>query len=636
MCGINGIIDFKSKIGKNRRHDLIHNMNEKMIYRGPDAEGIYDDDYVSLGMRRLSVIDLTGGMQPIYNEDQTIVVFCNGEIYNFAKLREDLIQKDHTFHTKSDTEVLAHGYEEHGEAIFEKLDGMYAAVIYDTRKKLLLLARDRMGEKPLYYFKNDDYLSFASELNSLRENQLIKYEIDAEALNQFLQLAYIPAPLSIYKNVYKLCPGKVLRIDIGLNQTECKTYWDASSFIRRKENINYKEAVKRLYDLLNRSVKERIVSDVPVGAFLSGGIDSAIIVGLMKRNSEAPINTFTIGFNEKEFDERGRARMVADLNGTIHHEYVMGCNDALEYIDFIMEQAGEPFADPSMLPTYFVSKKAGEHVKVILTGDAGDELFLGYNKYLINYYAKMYKKIPKLLRKQVIERLVKKLPDRNVTSRKINKVINNAYKDIFEQREAMMCLGFKKDEMSELMRDAYQVLSSLDFVRAAYEKNSGCDELSKTQYTDLTIVLEGDMLVKVDRMGMLASIESRTPMLSGDMVEFALQLPSEFKLSGRKTKKILKETFRELLPEHFDKLPKSGFDVPVADWFRNELKEELLTLLNRETIDRQGIFNHGYIEKILEEHFSKAKNRGRELWALYVFQKWYNGHMTDEEKHSVQ
>lgn len=635
MCGINGIIDFKSKIVKNRRHDLIHNMNQKMIYRGPDAEGIYDDDYVSIGMRRLSVIDLTGGMQPIYNEDKLIVVFCNGEIYNYAKLREELIQKNHVFNTMSDTEVLAHGYEEYGEAIFEKLDGMYAAVIYDVREKLLLLARDRMGEKPLYYLKNDDYLSFSSELNSMRANQLIQYEIDAEALNQFLQLSYIPAPLSIYKNVYKIFPGQYLRIDIGLNQMECKKYWDASSFILRKETENYKDAVRKLFNLLNQSVKERIVSDVPVGAFLSGGIDSAIIVGLMKRNLDNPINTFTIGFNEKEFDERGRARMVSNLNGTIHHEYVMGCNDALEYIDFIIEQAGEPFADPSMLPTYFVSKKAGQHVKVILTGDAGDELFLGYNKYLINYYSEKYKKIPKLLRKQVIEKLVKKLPDQNVISRKINKVINNAYKELFEQREAMMCLGFKKEEMKELMKDAYRIPSSLDFVRILYEENNGCDELSKTQYTDLKVVLEGDMLVKVDRMGMLASIESRTPMLSKDIVEFALQLPSEFKLSGKKTKKILKETFKELLPENFDKLPKSGFDVPVADWLRNELKEELLTLLNRKAIDKQGIFNYGYIEKILEEHFSKAQNRGRELWALYVFQKWYNEHMIDEEKQSV-
>lgn len=623
MCGINGIIDFNGMYTSSARHDTVHCMNDKIVHRGPDSEGIFDSDHVTMGMRRLSIIDLDTGSQPIYNEDKSVAVVFNGEIYNFIELRNELISAGHVFSTKTDTEVIAHAYEEYGEKAFEKLDGMFAISVYDIRSETVYLVRDRMGEKPCYYHSSKAAFYYASELKSLMHINEIEKQIDKCALNLYLQLTYIPAPYTIFQNIYKVLPGHYIKINLSGIIQDC-SYWELSKQFKVSDNLPYEEAKSQLYNMMDKSVKDRMVSDVPLGAFLSGGVDSSIIVGLMTKHSDRPVETFTIGFEQKEYDERERARIAAEFNRTNHHEYVLDFKEALSLLDDILDRMDEPFADSSVLPTYFVSRFAADSVKVVLTGDAGDELFLGYSKYLMGYYGQKYNKIPKFLRKAVIEPIVRLIPDKTVLSRKVRKVIDNSDKDMFTQRLNLMSNGFKTDERHKLLKEELVNNSGLDYIKDTYDLMQQNEELEKTQYTDLKLVLEGDMLAKVDRMSMLNSLETRTPMLAADIVEFAVQLPVKYKLMGKNLKRILKDAFADILPEDFAKLPKSGFAVPLDYWFRNELKPELLEMFSREKLEKQGIFEYSYVNEILEEHFSGKKNRKNEIWTLYVFQKWYD------------
>lgn len=620
MCGINGIIDFHNKFSSEDRHGIVHNMNERIRYRGPNSEGFLDSEKVTLGMRRLAILDLNGGDQPIYNEDKTIAVILNGEIYNFKMLRRNLEEKKHKFYTGTDTEVIVHLYEEYGCDAFKLLDGMFSAALYDRASGKIFVARDRMGEKPLYYSADSELLLFGSELQSIMGTGLVPKKLNRRALNLYLQLTYIPAPYSIYDDVYKLEPGHFLEINLT-GQVKDHRYWELkAAFQAGTKKNSYERAQKLLWEKMENSVKDRMHSDVPLGAFLSGGVDSTAIVGLMSRNSSVPVKTFTIGFKEKEYDERKRARRAAEFYHTDHHEYVMKNDKAMESFRDIISHMGEPFADSSALPTYLVSQIASRHVKVVLTGDAGDELFMGYNKYLMDYYASLYHRLPRWLRRGIIERLVRKIPDKSTVTRKIHKVLDNLEKSPLERRVNLMSLGFKAHERRLLLKSPFMDEAIADFLDKGKKLKSN---MERTQYTDLKIVLEGDMLTKVDRMSMLHSIETRTPMLAGDIVEFAVQLPMEYKIKGRKLKRIVKDTFKPMLPPDFTKYPKSGFGIPLDYWFRHELKEELRQLFDRDRIERQGIFEWSYIEAILEEHFSGKKNRKNEIWALYVFEKWY-------------
>lgn len=620
MCGINGLYDLKKTYETDKSWLLVHEMNEKIVHRGPNHEGMFQDENFTMGMRRLAILDLKSGNQPIYNENKNLVVTYNGEIYNFQELKQELELKEHKFYTDSDTEVIVHAYEEFGEKVFEKLDGMYAIAIFDKTSRKLILARDRMGEKPLYYYKDENFFIWGSEIKSLLGTNIPNKTMNKEALNQYLQLTYIPAPLTIYENIYKLLPGHYLIIEES-GMVRNREYWNLKN-IRKNLNITYEEAKEKLQHLLKESVEKRMISDVPLGAFLSGGIDSSTIVSLMADISETPIETFTIGFNEKEYDERNRARLVADMYHTNHHEKVLDYNEVLKSIDVILDALDEPFADSSALPSYFVSKFAAEHVKVVLTGDAGDELFLGYSKYLISYYSELYHKFPKWMQ-SFFKNIIMLLPDKSTLTRKMRKVLNCVEKDIFEQRRELMSLGFKEEERKALLKTEFYNYESMNFVEKVYRTIEDGTEWSKTQYTDLTVVLEGDMLVKVDRMSMLHSIETRTPLLSKDIVEFAFSIPDEYKIRRKSLKCIMKDTFADILPENFTKFSKSGFAIPLDYWFRNQLKDLVEKLLNQEFILKQGIFNYDYIQKILEEHYSGKVNRKSEIWTLIVFQKWY-------------
>lgn len=619
MCGISGYWDIEKKLNKEKLKSTVQTMNECIKYRGPDEEGIYQKDSFCMGMRRLSIIDLKSGSQPVFNEDHSIAVVYNGEIYNYKKLRKELIEKGHTFVTNTDTEVITHAFEEYGTKSFDMFDGMFAFALYEVEKNVLYLVRDRMGEKPLYYSATENYIIFGSELKCLLSTGRIEKKISTRALNQFLQLTYIPAPLSIYENIFKLRPGHFIRFSENGDKEDTE-YWDIP--VCQLTNWQYKDAVKQLQKILEASVKQRMISDVPLGAFLSGGVDSASIVGLMSRAADNPIETFTIGFSVKGYDERKRAKKAAQYNNTIHHEKVIEYENFPVAMQTIMEHMDEPFADASELSTFLLSGFTKKRVTVVLTGDAGDELFAGYNKYLADYYGKLYRKIPKVVKNRVINPLLGKCDSMQSLVRKAGKVIENAEKNPKERHKALMHMGIKEDDMVQLMTTSYVDAGSLDFIDKYYEKHRTATELQKTLYTDIKVVLEGDMLVKVDRMSMLHSLETRIPLLAKDIVEFAMSLPDEYKLRRKKRKRILKDAMRPLMPKRFDKHPKSGFEIPIGEWMRNEMRDELERLLSRGRIEKQGIFNFEYIERIMEEHFKNEKNRRDELWVLYIFEKW--------------
>lgn len=625
MCGICGFASFKNIYAPEMRHSTVHSMNNSIIHRGPDSEGIYDGDWLTLGMRRLSIIDLSTGNQPIYSNSNTKVLVFNGEIYNYIEMKKDLVDKGYIFKTTSDTEVIVNLFEEYGTKCFEMLDGMFAIALYDIYKRKLYLVRDRMGEKPLYYYLDEEKFIFGSELKCLQSTSLVPTEMNIVALNMYFQYTYIPAPFSIYNDVYKVLPGHYLLIsEDGKCEDTC--YWELT---KKQEfaSLSYEEAKFQLFDRVEESVKMRMRSDVPFGAFLSGGLDSGTIVALMARNAKDAINTFTIGL-KSENDESQRAKRMAEHIGTKHTNFVLDYKDSISIVSEILEHMDEPFADSSCIPEYLVSKLASEHVKVVLTGDAGDEILLGYNKYLINYYADRYLRVPKIFRKGLIEPIIDRLPDKSYFSTKVGKVIQSADKNVFQRRNRMMQMGFKDEESAYLFSKGLFNTSGQKIVSQLYEKAHGKD-IDKTQFVDLHIVLEGDMLTKVDRMSMLNSIETRTPFLANNLVEFAYSIQTDYKLFGKQTKRIMKDTFKNLFPKGYDKLPKSGFGVPIDEWFRQEMREELLELTSEQRIKHQGIFDYDYVKSVVNEHLIGKVNRKAEIWSIFVFQKWYEKQKAD-------
>lgn len=623
MCGINGFSTLKSG-SKTENEARLRIMNSKIFHRGPDESGIYADGHAAIGMTRLSIIDLSSGKQPIKDESGRWQIVFNGEIYNYKSIRIDLEKKGYKFRTTTDTETILYSYIEYGEKCLKQLKGMFAFAIYDTVEQTFFIARDRAGEKPLYYAKTENEFVFASELKSIIAIGCLEKEINREALSQYLALTYIPAPLTILKNVYKLPAAHYMRVtkelDISIHQ-----YWDVV-YDKSQQLEDYAECKKVLRSTMYKAVEDCMVADVPIGAFLSGGVDSTIIAGIMADISPTPINTFTIGFKDKSYDESPLAEITAKKIGSYHHVHYIDYGDMLSNLDSILANIDEPFADSSLLATYIVSKLAREDVKVVLTGDSGDELFGGYERYLIGYYSSLYNKIPKFARKNILERIIYSIPDKTSLSRKIRKVVANANKDTQTQRVDMLRLGIQQSELDKLLR--YDSGDFLRFIGECYQTYSSvASELDCTLYMEFKTVLEGEMLCKVDRASMLASLETRVPMLYPDVIELAARIPSKYKISNRDKKIILKDTFSDLISEELLNAPKHGFSVPMADWLRNELREDMQLTLDRDVIEEQQLFNYEYIKELMEEHFSAQKDNSGILWALYVFEKWYGNYM---------
>jgi asparagine synthase (glutamine-hydrolysing) len=624
MCGIVGLINYSRLITESD----ITSLNNKLISRGPDSEGVYVYKNVGLGHRRLSIIDLESGNQPMVDESGQIVIVFNGEIYNFIELREELVHQGIIFHTKSDTEVILKVYKRYGiQKTLELLEGMFAFAIYDRNLEKTIIARDKFGEKPLYYQHNKQSFLFASELKALEDYS--NKEIDINALNLFMSLSYIPAPCTIYNDIRKLMPGSYCEINNNNGEIKFETYYDLLERIKTLEPItDFAKASKQLEELLTDAVKHRMVSDVPIGSFLSGGIDSSIISAIMAKLNKDKINTFSIGFVEKDYDESERAQLVSDSIKSNHFLKFLDYNSVVDDIDNIVLYYDEPFGDSSCIPSNYVAKLARGKVTVVLTGDCADELFGGYEKYLAPYYINRFKKLPFTLRK-IFTWFVNNLPHNRLTNgilRRFKKVIENSNLSSFDLHYKLMSLGVSDEERKELLNKEY-FKNVKPIIEERYNRYNNVSDQEKGYYTDLTTVLEGDMLVKVDRICMKNSLEARVPFLDSKIVEFAYRIPDKFKINGRNKKYILKETFKEYLPKKTLNYKKQGFGVPVDYWLKNQLKQKFLDLVSSELIKEQGIFNYDLIHKWFDEHITGKQNHKGKLWNLYVFQLWYSSKM---------
>jgi asparagine synthase (glutamine-hydrolysing) len=629
MCGINGIIQLSDLIDL---CDPINKMNDVIIHRGPDDDGIFYDNNVAIGMRRLSIIDLTGGKQPIFNEKKDLVIVFNGEIYNYKDIKKNLTNKGVIFKTNSDTETILKGFEYYGIDIVKKLNGMFSFIIYDIKNNKVFIARDRTGEKPLFYTKLNSKFLISSELKSivavLPDFGIKKPNISISALNLFFSLTYIPAPYCIYENIYKLLPGNWIELNVDNLDFSVNKYWEVDTTNDQDTIMDYKHAQKKLTNLLFDSVEKRMIADVPIGSFLSGGVDSSIITSIMaKINSGSKINTFSLISDNKNFDESDRSSSVAKHLKTIHHPLIIDIEYSKSIIGDIILNYDEPFADSSAIPTYFVSKLTSKFVKVALTGDGGDETFGGYNRYLMPAYSKKYKKIvPYKIHNKIVKPLSnlfrQKNDDRGLLF-KIQKFSDSIGISENDDIINIMSLGFTNENKENLLtKSKFENTNSNVLLKILNDANA-FSILDKSRYIDLKISLEGDMLTKVDRASMLASIECRAPLLDHRLIDFSYKLPSDYLIKNNETKFILKDTFKDLLPKGLFNKPKKGFGVPVGDWLRNDFKDELISLTNREYLIDQNIFNENYIKQLVDEHLKSYRDHTFKLWTIFCFQKWY-------------
>jgi len=634
MCGICGKLHIH---GQGISEDLLRQMCRSFAYRGPDDEGIFVSPPIGLGHRRLSIIDLSSAAhQPMSNEDKSIWICFNGEIYDFQNLARRLHAKGHSFKSRSDFEPIIHLYEEEGIACLKHLNGMFAFALWDGRCERLLLVRDRLGIKPLVYYWDGRRFLFASEIKAILCDPEVSREIDLEALDLYLTLNYIPAPWTIFKNIRKLLPGHCLLLEKGNLTTE--RYWDVLGDEKARQEAHQQDGEgqrAQLRALLEESVKRRLISDVPLGAFLSGGIDSSIVVGLMARNTTHPVKTFSIGYRDlPSFDETDYAREVAKFNQTDHHEFKLGYKDILKAFPRVLENTDEPFADSSAVPTYIVSRETRNHVKVALSGDGGDELFAGYRMYLGEYWSRYYAKIPGFLRNGLIYPLVNTLPDaRDKPSlemiRRLKKFLrgmsNNFANRFCGWREIypypMRCGLLRKAPTNNLYLDL--VRQWVGQHQAGFEE----DAINLMLYLDVKGLLPGDMLTKVDRMSMVNSLEVRVPFLDYTVVEYIFTLSGATKLSAKGGKRILLETFRDLLPPALHRRPKWGFEMPIGTWLKKELRFLIDEYLQKDLIKKQDFFNYETVEELVGAHMSGRQDTSWQLWNLIVFQHWYRTYM---------
>jgi len=632
MCGICGIA--RKRNGEPVSPSLISAMSETLVHRGPDDQGVFTAENIGLGARRLSIIDLEGGHQPLSNEDESVWIAHNGEVYNFPTLREELLSSGHFFKTRTDTETIVHSYEEWGEDFVHKLRGMFAFALWDARSQTLILVRDRIGIKPLYYtMLEDKTLVFGSELKAILAHPGVKRTIDPRALDLYLTLEYIPAPFSIFQNISKLPAGCLLVYRDGTIQV--KNYWklepnENSARILTKHQLN--SLMDELYALLKESVRMRLISDVPLGAFLSGGIDSSSIVGLMHELGASPIKTFSIGFKESSYDELRFARSVASKFRTDHEEFVLEPK-ALELTGKLIHHLDEPFGDFSIFPTYLVSEMARTHVKVILSGDGGDELFGGYEHYQAQ---KLSRPSVAFLFRKMLSPLLQPIPPSEKKKGVWNKIkrFSQGFEHDPQHRHLRWMIFLSKKNKKSLYTADLQ--RELDGIAPLYQRtpfrdilNESVyfDSLNRELYLDLRAYLVDDILVKVDRMSMATSLETRVPILDHKVVEFAYSIPGDLKLKGLTTKWIFKKTMERLLPRQNIYRPKEGFSIPMKHWLRKDLKDLLLDYLSRKRIREGGLFNFEPVSRMIDSHLRQRENFSHQLWSLLVFEIWRENYL---------
>ena len=631
MCGICGV----AGEGETGGTALVRKMCQAMVHRGPDDEGIQHLDGVTLGMRRLSIIDLEGGHQPLHNESSTVWVVQNGEIYNHLELREQLIAAGHVFSTQSDTEVLVHGYEQWGEGLLERLNGMFAFALLDRPRGQLLLARDRMGIKPLHYAIDGRRLVFASELKALLCDAALHKGIDAAALDQYLALEYVPSPGCIVRGISKLPPAHSLTWSMADGTHRLRRYWapDLEAGEREVRSRSLDEHCEELRAVLRESVRKELISDVPVGVFLSGGIDSSAVTAMMS-SLGGDVKSFSVGFAERSFDEAPYARQVARHLGTEHRELTLEPAMLLELIPQLPTLLDEPLGDASIIPTYLLSAFTRRHVKVALGGDGGDELFAGYPTMRAHRLAGYYRRAPRLLREGLVAPVVRRLPvsrDNLSFDFRAKRFVGSAHRPVAERHQRWMG-SFAPEErvalLSEDFRGQLALNGTHDPSAAVLGDSSLRDPLNQVLLMDMRLYLENDILVKLDRASMMASLEGRVPLLNNDFVEYATRLPLDLKLRGLRSKFLFKRALRGILPDSILKRPKKGFGIPIAHWFRGPLKGQMLSVLSPERIARKGFFEPAAVARLIDDHLAGRVDNRKQLWTLFVFDLWHDGYLS--------
>ncbi len=629
MCGIAGILDIKRK----PENHVILGMTGIMRHRGPDGEGIYIDGPVGLGHRRLSIIDINTGAQPMSNEDGSVWITYNGEVYNFMELRNELESRGHKFRTKSDTETIIHAYEQYGEDCVKKLRGMFAFCIWDAKKKSLFLARDRLGKKPLYYFYDKSRFVFASEIKAVISDKRIKRELDLSAVSDYFTYQYIPFPKTIFKNIYKLPPGHFMTVQQQLPEQagevsiNIRQYWDIE--YNPDYSVSEHDWVDGLREKLLDAVKVRLISDVPLGAFLSGGLDSSSIVAFMSRVMNQPVKTFSIGFEEADFSELEYARKIAKQYGTEHHEMIIK-PDAIGLLPKLAWEFDEPFADSSVIPTYYVSKMARENVTVVLSGDGGDETFAGYSRYASACrFNNQMSLIPSLFRHIVFGGISSLMPygmRGKGFLRHLTLTPFEYYKGMITQDDHYFEELLDKDVMKKIIS---QSKSDNGFsgnnngvLEQFYNRYPDADYLTKIQYLDTKTYLAEDILTKVDRASMLCSLETRAPLLDHELLEFAARIPAEYKIKNGCKKYIFKKAMSDSLPPDILNRNKMGFCTPLIHWFKKDLTGYAEDMLLGERCRNRGFFNVKFIESLISNHRLKYRDLSSHIWQLLFFEHW--------------
>ena len=617
MCGFVGIWEHAS--GQPVDSDLLERMTDVIEHRGPDDAALHVDHrhQVGLGFRRLSIIDLSlDGRQPMSNEDGSLWIVFNGEIYNYTELAGDL-RRRHDFKSNTDSEVIVHAFEEHGIDCIHRLNGMFAIAIWHANRKRLILLRDRVGKKPLFYVDNGKRFLFASEMKSLVVDRSVPREIDPVALQQYLSLGYIPPPNTILKGIKKLPPGHFLVFENG--QANVQRYWDWFSHLTPDETKSEEEWIDLLDSELTTAVKRRLVSDVPLGAFLSGGVDSSIVVAKMA-SLQSTVKTFSIGFEEEAYNEITFARQVAQKYGTDHHEMIVSPELLENVLPMLVRQFDEPFADSSAVPTYYVSKFAKEFVTVVLTGDGGDEVFGGYGRYLRAFRDRMFDWIPLIARKGLAAVVPHVFRNEGMVTRVARRMVFSE-----DQRYTRSIQLIPTPVMDAIIQQHIRLEwqeSGLQFVDAAMAKAKPYDYLTRMQYTDAVSYLPEDILVKVDRTSMLNSLEARCPLLDHRLMELAGHIPHTLRVNNGVSKYILKRAMKQELPEEIVSRPKQGFGIPIRKWFRDDLFEFAADTLLGSTARDRGIFDIEAVGRILQRHEGGKTHSETTIWSLLFFENW--------------
>jgi len=623
MCGICGIYD--------RQHteidpERIIKMRDVMMQRGPDDAGLFTAPHIGLGHRRLSIIDISAaGHQPMTNENRTVWIVYNGEVYNFPVLRGPLIEDGHLFSSFTDTEVLLHGYEEWGiERLLQKINGMFAFAIWDAKKQELILARDRLGVKPLFYMERDGRVYFSSDIKSIYLACGHELTVDHEALDHFLYSYCIPQEYSIFREIKKVLPGHYIRF--ARNETTSRKYWQVSFAPKLKMDEN--EYIEELSNRLLAAVRSRMISDVPIGAFLSGGVDSSLIVALMANVSGSAVKTFSMGVKEASYNELEYARMVADRYATDHHEFIVE-PDALNILPEIIWAYGEPFADASQVPTYYVSKMTSGHVKVALTGDGGDESFCGYGDSVAHYLGGKYRKyLPEFVRNKlsppIADGLVSIFGRRGIVS-KIKTLADYGYGDFMDSLNIRGVFGFDHRDFlyTPELKDILLKHDPTDVYKKYALMADGIDEVDKAQFISMKTALPNDYLTKVDVATMMNSLEARSPYLDYEVIEFAASIPSGEKVKFGRQKYLLKKLANRYVPHSAIYRKKWGFGIPVGIWFRNNLERLLKDILFSARASKRGYFNMNYVERLMQEHLQGKCDHTYRLWTLLCLELWH-------------